>query len=141
MTDLYLFTQGHSHILTLNWQTDGTQHQTDNLLHRPMVLLKHVFTLYQSQTCSFPQAHPYSCPQPLSFPEVLVWTTLPNNRSLIKPAENLQQLKTKYLNILFPHCFVDKGLKEEKNKNVSFLPRIFTMVIINATHQHLPVSM
>lgn len=59
---------------------------------------------------------------------------------LIKFAENLQQLKTKYLNVLFSWCFVDKGLKAEQNKKVSFPPCIFTMIIINAAHQHLPGS-
>lgn len=114
-THLYLFTKGHSHILTLYLPNDGSQHQTDNLLRRPgqpMVLLKHVCTLYQGQTF-LSLSHRYI---PTSVPEVLVWTTLPNNRTLIKSAENLQQLKTKYLNIVFPWCFVDKGLEERAKR-------------------------
>lgn len=132
---LQLFSPGHSHILTLYPSNDGAHHQTADFIHWsiwPMVLLYQCFInalalINQRLPLFLPHMHLLSCPQLQSFGKVPVWKNLAKNKKLLKSAENLQQLKTYYLNMLVNCCSVDKGLNEKGGK-------------VKKMHHFLPVS-
>lgn len=81
-----------------------------NALSMPWALINQRLPLF------LPHMHLLSCPQLQSFGKVPVCKNLAKNKKLLKSAENLQQLKTYYLNMLVNCCSVDKGLNEKGGK-------------------------